>query len=98
MRHAKTAPIHVIFQGLTGRKDQPNLFRSMAMATFDLTNPAARSAGRVSSPLTSAFKAFSAWNDARKTRNELSQLSPKELNDIGITRADIDRIAFGAKI
>ncbi len=66
------------------------------MATFDLTRPVARSAGRVSSPLTSAVKAFYAWNDARKTRNVLSQLSLSELNDIGITRADIDRIAHGA--
>ena len=34
-----------------------------------------------------------AWNDARVTRNALSRLTDRELNDIGLTRFDIDRIA-----
>ena len=33
------------------------------------------------------------WNDARVTRNALSQLSARELNDIGLVRGDIDRIS-----
>lgn len=33
------------------------------------------------------------WNDARKTRKILSALSSRELDDIGLTRADIDIIA-----
>ena len=37
--------------------------------------------------------AFSAWNDARVTRNALSRLTDRELDDIGLTRADIDSIA-----
>ena len=37
--------------------------------------------------------AFSAWNDARVTRNALSRLTDRELDDIGLTRADIDTIA-----
>jgi uncharacterized protein YjiS (DUF1127 family) len=36
--------------------------------------------------------AFTAWNDARVTRNALSRLSDRELDDIGLTRADIDSI------
>lgn len=34
-----------------------------------------------------------AWNDARQTRNELARLTDRELDDIGLTRADIDRVA-----
>lgn len=37
--------------------------------------------------------AFTAWNDARVTRNELARLTDRELDDIGLTRSDIDRIA-----
>lgn len=37
--------------------------------------------------------AIAAWNDARVTRNALSRLSDRELDDIGLSRGDIDRIA-----
>lgn len=30
------------------------------------------------------------WNDARVTRNALAKLSERELNDIGLTRFDVD--------
>ena len=33
-----------------------------------------------------------AWNDARVTRNALARLSDRELNDIGLTRYDIDAL------
>jgi uncharacterized protein YjiS (DUF1127 family) len=36
---------------------------------------------------------FVAWNDARSTRNALSQLSDRELEDIGLCRGDIDALA-----
>ena len=32
------------------------------------------------------------WNDARITRRALSQLSARELDDIGLCRGDIDSI------
>jgi uncharacterized protein YjiS (DUF1127 family) len=32
------------------------------------------------------------WNDARVTRRALSQLSARELDDIGLCRGDIDTI------
>ncbi|TCO72970.1 DUF1127 domain-containing protein [Rhodovulum euryhalinum] len=35
---------------------------------------------------------LAAWNDTRVTRNALSRLSDRELDDIGLTRSDIDRI------
>ncbi len=38
----------------------------------------------------------SAWNDARVTRKGLSQLSDRELDDLGLVRGDIDAIADGS--
>ncbi len=35
-----------------------------------------------------------AWNDARVTRNALSSLSDRELDDIGLVRGDIERVAL----
>ncbi|MTH77650.1 DUF1127 domain-containing protein [Paracoccus aestuariivivens] len=37
--------------------------------------------------------AVAAWNDARVTKNALSRLSDRELDDIGLTRGDIERVA-----
>ena len=98
MGHAKNHPIQVGTLKLGEPKEQPNLLRSMAMATYDLIRPVTRSAGRAYSPLTSLFSAFATWNDVRKTRKELSQLSLHELSDIGLTRGDIDHIAAGGRI
>ena len=39
------------------------------------------------------FAALAAWNDARVTKNALSRLTDRELDDIGLCRGDIDRIA-----
>jgi len=36
---------------------------------------------------------FIAWNERRATRNALSQLSDRELDDIGLSRGDIDLVA-----
>ncbi|MEM5501423.1 MULTISPECIES: DUF1127 domain-containing protein [Ahrensia] len=38
-------------------------------------------------------RSFSAWRQARRTFNELSRLSARELNDLGINRGDIASIA-----
>jgi len=45
--------------------------------------------------LSSVFGALAAWNDARMTRNSLNKLSARELDDIGLVRGDIERIALG---
>ena len=37
--------------------------------------------------------AIRSWNDARMTRNALSQLSTRELEDIGLVRGDIDKVS-----
>ncbi|WP_443089951.1 DUF1127 domain-containing protein [Yoonia sp.] len=66
----------------------------MAMAVFETTRPAAGlSLGRISGFFVSAFGAVAAWNDARVTRNSLSKLSARELDDIGLSAGDIDNIS-----
>lgn len=40
----------------------------------------------------SGWAALVAWNAARKTRNALYALSARELDDIGLCRADIENI------
>lgn len=63
------------------------------MASYDTTRPTAD--GHLSG--TRLFKIFTgfagtlaAWNDARVTRNALSRLSEHELDDLGLTRGDIE--------
>jgi len=66
----------------------------MAMAAFDTSRPASGlSAGNVSTVFINMFSAFAAWNDARVTRNSLSKLTARELDDIGLTYGDIEDIA-----
>lgn len=36
-----------------------------------------------------------AWNEARITRNALNALSDRELMDVGLTRNDIEKVAYG---
>lgn len=38
---------------------------------------------------------IAAWNDARVTRKALETLTDRELDDLGLTRGDIDTIATG---
>ncbi|MEM9474573.1 MAG: DUF1127 domain-containing protein [Pseudomonadota bacterium] len=45
--------------------------------------------GRLAATINAVF----AWNDARATRKSLSVLTDRELDDIGLVRADIDMIA-----
>jgi uncharacterized protein YjiS (DUF1127 family) len=66
----------------------------MAMASFDTTRPVAGpSAGKITSYFVNMFGAVAAWNDARITRNSLSKLSARELDDIGLSYGDIEDIA-----
>ncbi len=61
------------------------------MASFDTSRPVAGlSAGNF---FVSMFSAVAAWNDARVTRNALSKLSARELDDIGLSYGDIDAVA-----
>lgn len=65
------------------------------MATLDHTRSAGsdRAFGAsLSSAVSAVIGRVIAWNDARVTRNALARLSDHELDDIGLTRGDIDSI------
>jgi len=66
-----------------------------AMAAVETTRPAplgAITTYRTINSLSNAIAAFQAWNDARVTRNALSKLSDRELDDIGLCRGDVEVI------
>lgn len=64
------------------------------MAAFETSRPATGLVGgRVSSFLSTIVAEVAAWNDARVTRKALSKLTDRELDDIGLTRGDIEMIA-----
>lgn len=62
------------------------------MAVTDITRTAS-SAG-VHGGLFNVFSRLVAWNEARRTRKVLSSLSDRELEDIGLTRGDIETLNF----
>ena len=62
------------------------------MAVIDTTRSA--SPANVFGGLFKIFGTIAAWNDIRRTRKALSQLTDRELDDIGLVRGDIDRITF----
>lgn len=64
------------------------------MAVSNVTRPqldGRLSGGRLHRLLPEILGRLAAWNDARVTRKALSRLSDRELDDIGLCRADIDR-------
>ncbi len=65
----------------------------MKMSTMELNRSVA--VGGVGNVVSNFFAMLSTWNDARVTRRELSRLSDRELDDIGLCRGDIERIARG---
>ncbi|HUF87864.1 MAG TPA: DUF1127 domain-containing protein [Thermohalobaculum sp.] len=48
---------------------------------------------RIVTAALNAAAAFRRWNETRRTVAELRQLSPRQLDDIGLTQADIERMA-----
>lgn len=52
--------------------------------------------GTASGIVRSFIAAVATWNDARVTRNALSKLSDRELDDIGLCRGDIEDISVRA--
>lgn len=65
------------------------------MAALDMTRPFATNSG-FGATATCLFAAVANWNDARVTRKALSQLTARELDDIGLVPGDIDAIATRA--
>lgn len=64
------------------------------MSTIEISRGAA--VGGLGGVVAKFASLLTTWNDARVTRRELSRLSDRELDDIGLSRADIERIARGA--
>lgn len=70
--------------------------RTTLMAVYDQTRPTMDGRtvqDRVNRLIPRLLGRAAAWNDARATRNALSRLSDRELDDIGICRGDIRHIA-----
>ena len=68
------------------------------MAAFDTARPVTDTAiffGRIGAAICSVIATVAAWNDARVTRNALSALTDRELEDIGLIRGEIDLVANG---
>lgn len=66
------------------------------MAAFDTSRTVSDSSilfGRVGTAICAVIAAVASWNDARVTRNALSALSDRELEDIGLSRGEIEQIA-----
>ncbi len=65
------------------------------MAAYETTRRApfgVQTSARVTGVFAGVLASLAAWNDVRVTRKALSRLSDRELDDIGLTRADIERI------
>ena len=63
------------------------------MAVID-TSRSHAAPGFIGRAIAKVTAAFTTWSDARATRKALSQLSDHELDDIGLSRNDIDRIGI----
>ena len=66
------------------------------MALIDTQNPLvgpANFAARIGAVFVSASRVAADWRHTHSTRKALEALSDSELDDIGLTRADIARIA-----
>ncbi|MEM7711860.1 MAG: DUF1127 domain-containing protein [Pseudomonadota bacterium] len=58
------------------------------MATFDVFRPASKATPGLFANLIGKVVE---WRDHRQTRDALSRLTDRELDDIGLRRADLDR-------
>lgn len=63
------------------------------MAVIEYSRSSSASAGIIGSALAKAYNAYDAWRTARATQVALSRLSDRELEDIGLSRGDIARVA-----
>ena len=65
------------------------------MAAFDAIRPnidASRLFGGFGHALADVYSLLSGWNDRRVTRKALLALSDHELDDIGLSRGDVDAL------
>lgn len=69
------------------------------MAAMDLIRPATPGlsvGGRITSKLQNVGTRFVAWREARQTAAQLYRLSDRELDDVGLSRGDIEKVARGS--
>lgn len=65
------------------------------MALYDASRPVVAKTGlgaRFHNLMTRIAAALVEWNEQRVTRNALSRLSDHQLEDLGLTRADVDTL------
>ncbi len=62
------------------------------MAVIDSTRSHASPLAIIGQVFTRLVGKYTVWKDARETRKALSQLSDRELADIGISRGEIENI------
>ena len=63
------------------------------MAAIETTRAHGAPTGILGQTYIRTLGALAAWNDRRNTRNALSKLSDRELDDIGLCRGDIEAVA-----
>ena len=63
------------------------------MAVIDTTTVAGDTGFSLRRTVQNITTQFATWNDARITRRALERLTDRELEEIGLSRGDIDRIA-----
>ncbi|WP_377193482.1 DUF1127 domain-containing protein [Ruegeria meonggei] len=68
-----------------------------ALDTTRITTGSFGLVGRIGATFASVVNAVVEWNDARVTRNVLSGLTDRELEDIGLCRGDIDVVTDGRR-
>lgn len=67
------------------------------MAAFDTNRSAfgaAPVAGQVKGLFSTLIAKYATWNDQRVTRNALHALTDRELDDIGLSRGDIETVVI----
>ena len=65
------------------------------MAHFDATRPVVANktfGARFQTLISRVLAALIEWNEHRLTRNELARLSDHQLDDLGLTRGDIETL------
>lgn len=62
------------------------------MAAIEVTRTRTVPANLFGQTITNLIATFATWSDARATRRALNSLSDRELDDIGLSRGDIDLV------
>jgi uncharacterized protein YjiS (DUF1127 family) len=68
------------------------IFQEPPMAVFAQSRPVTAGVFGGGFSFGALVATYAAWNDRRITRRELSKLSDRELEDIGLCRAEIDTV------